>query len=315
MGVRLRSLITRFDGWLGDNAASLPALLAEPGVARAHAFYLTETAEQSRYLMTEPEELLAAELSLSGAGAWSKLHGTVTSQLSVRFERNGREELLPVTALQNLVWHDPDPAVRRRAYEAELAAWESVASRWPPPQRRQGRGHHAQPPPRPHRRPAHRAGRRPPRPRRRWRRMLGAMRDVLPRLPPLPAGQGPAAGPSRRLPWWDMHAPVVPAGEGERHFSFAEAEEFIFEHFGQFSRHLAGLARRAFGERWIDAEPRAGKRGGAFCMCLPACDESPRPGQLRRLARPASSRIAHELGHAYHNVCLARSSRCSAPRR
>src|SRR5436190_6517910 len=39
LGVRLRSLVTRFDGWLGDNAAALPGLLKQPGVAKDHAFY------------------------------------------------------------------------------------------------------------------------------------------------------------------------------------------------------------------------------------------------------------------------------------
>src|SRR4029079_11602586 len=58
--------------------------------------------------------------------AWSKLQGTVTSQLSVPFQRNGHSEPLPVTALQNIAWHDPDGAVRKRAYEAEIAGWESV---------------------------------------------------------------------------------------------------------------------------------------------------------------------------------------------
>jgi oligoendopeptidase F len=58
--VRLRQQGTRFDGWLGDNAAGLPALLGQPGPARAHAFFLRETAEQSRYLMSEAEESLAA---------------------------------------------------------------------------------------------------------------------------------------------------------------------------------------------------------------------------------------------------------------
>src|SRR5262249_8043355 len=51
--VRLRQQGTRFDGWLGDNAAGLPALLEQPGPAQAHAFFLRETAEQSRYLMSE----------------------------------------------------------------------------------------------------------------------------------------------------------------------------------------------------------------------------------------------------------------------
>jgi pepF/M3 family oligoendopeptidase len=302
LGVRLRSLTTRFDGWLGDNAAGLPALLQQPGVAQAHAFYLTETAEQSRYLMTEPEESLAAELALSGASAWTKLHGTVTSQLSVPFARDGREELLPVTALQNLAWHDPDAAVRRRAYEAELAAWESVREPLAAClngikgsattlNRRRGRTdalHTALDDARLDR-PTLDA-------------LLGAMRDSFPVFRRYLQAKAKRLG-QPALPWWDLMAPVVAPGEGERHFSFAEAEEFIDQQFSQFSSNLAGLARQAFGKRWIDAEPRAGKRGGAFCMWVPGVRESRVlcnfDGSLDQLFT-----IAHELGHAYHNFCL-----------
>src|SRR5258708_17874705 len=51
--VRLRQQGNRFDGWLGENAAGLPALFDAPGPAREHAFFLRETAEQSRYMMSE----------------------------------------------------------------------------------------------------------------------------------------------------------------------------------------------------------------------------------------------------------------------
>ena len=64
-----------------------------------------------------------------------------------------------------------------------------------------------------------------------------------------------------------------------------------------------GLARRAFDGRWIDAEQRDGKRGGAFCMGVDAVRESRVlcnfDGTLDQV-----STIAHELGHAFHNECL-----------
>jgi len=111
------------------------------------------------------------------------------------------------------------------------------------------------------------------------------------------------------LPWWDLFAPVVAPGTaggagGERHFTFAQAEQFIDQQFSPFSSRLAGLAQRAFANRWIDAEPRAGKRGGAFCMWVPGVRESRVlcnfDGTLDQLFT-----IAHELGHAFHNECSA----------
>ena len=126
LGVRLRQQSLRFQAWLGSVGAALPSISDLDGPARAHTFFLRETAEQSRYLMSDREEALAAELAPSGESAWSKLQGTVCSQLTVDFEKDGKTEKLPMTALQNLHQHDPDPDVRRRAYAAELAAWESV---------------------------------------------------------------------------------------------------------------------------------------------------------------------------------------------
>ena len=92
---------------------------------------LREAAEQSKYLMSEPEEMLAAEMSLSGGNAFGKLQGTVTSQLSVDFELDGKTEKLPMPALINLRSH-PDEVTRRRAYEAENNAWDGFRKLWLP---------------------------------------------------------------------------------------------------------------------------------------------------------------------------------------
>ena len=87
---------------------------------------LRETAEQARYMISPREEALASELTLSGGNAWGKLQGTITSQLTAEIELDGRVQTLPMTAIINLRSH-PDEAVRRRGYEVEMQAWESVA--------------------------------------------------------------------------------------------------------------------------------------------------------------------------------------------
>ena len=94
-------------------------------LAKAHAFALREIAQQSKYMMSQAEEELAAELSLSGVNAWNKLQGTVTSQLSVILSWMAKPRRCQPLRLINLRNH-PDEATRRRAYEAEMTAWESV---------------------------------------------------------------------------------------------------------------------------------------------------------------------------------------------
>jgi pepF/M3 family oligoendopeptidase len=299
--VRLRQQLTRFQGWLGQHADALPALLAAGGPPAEHAFFLKETVEQSRYLMSQREESLAAELALSGEAAWSKLQGTVASQVTVAFARNGHMETLPITALQNLRY-DPDPDVRRRSYEAELAAWEGVKEPLAAAMngvkgakvtldRHRGRAdalHSALDDARVDRATLE--------------AMLGAMTASFPVFRRYLRRKAERLGHAA-LPWWDLYAPVVPA-EAVRSFSWDQAESFVVEHFATFSPSLADLARRAFHSGWIDAEPRAGKRGGAFCSYLPRVQESRVlvnfDGSLDQVFT-----IAHELGHAYHNQCLA----------
>jgi oligoendopeptidase F len=90
-------------------------------------------------------------------------------------------------------------------------------------------------------------------------------------------------------------------------WAFAASRDFIVEQFTAFSPKLGALARRAFAERWIDAGPRVGKDGGAFCAAIQN-DES------RILANylPVfgwTSILAHELGHAYHNLVVVERKR------
>ena len=121
----MSQLMTQFTAWLGKLAPKLDQVIKQDKSAATHAFMLREAAEQSKYLMSETEEALAAEMSLSGGNAFEKLQGTVTSQLSVDFELDGKMQKLPMPALINLRTH-PDEDTRRRAYHAENKAWDSV---------------------------------------------------------------------------------------------------------------------------------------------------------------------------------------------
>jgi pepF/M3 family oligoendopeptidase len=296
-GVRGYQQGMRFQSWIGRNRDALEAALEQGGTAGAHAFYLRELAEQSQYLMSPAEEALASELSLSGPNAWQKLQGTVTSQLTVPFERDGRVEELAITALQNL-GYDPDPDVRRRAHEAELTAWGSVREPLAAAlngvkgavgtlDRRRGRED-----------ALHAALDQSRIDRVTLETMLGVMEDSFPLFRRYLRAKAGRLG-REALPWWDLSAPV---GQVARRFTFREAQDFIVEQFGTFSDRLAAFALRAFENRWIDAEPRDGKRGGAFCMGIPAVEESRIlcnfDGSLDQVFT-----LAHELGHGYHNVC------------
>ena len=290
-------LFVRFRAWLGVIAPKLDKVIEKNKDAAAHAFMLRESAEQSKYQMSNEQEALASEMSLSGGNAFGKLQGTVTSQLSVDFELDGRTQKLPMPALINLRSH-PDESVRRRAYEAENQAWESVKETLAACMngvkgeantlnKRRGRKdaiHSAL--------DAARIDRKT------LEAMLGAMQASFPMFRRYFKAKAQKLG-KEKLAWWDVFAPL---GKTDKVYSFEEARDFILDNFGKFSPDLSAFAKRAFDHHWIDAEQRDGKRGGAFCMGVDGVKES------RVLCNfdgsfDQVSTIAHELGHGFHNEC------------
>ena len=299
----MSQLMTQFTAWLGKIAPKLEKVVTNNGSAAAHAFMLHEEAEQSKYLMSEPEEALAAELSLSGGNAFSKLQGTVTSQLTVDFELDGKTEKLTMPALINLHSH-PDEDTRRRAYEAENKAWEGVKETLAAClngvkgqvntlNKKRGRKD-----------AIHSSLDAARLDRKTLDAMLAAMKDSFPMFRRYWNAKAKKIG-KEKLAWWDIYAPV---GKTDKVYSFEEACSFILENFEKFSPDLAAFAKRAFDHNWIDAEQREGKRGGGFCIRVQGVKES------RILSNFDGSfdqvfTLAHELGHAFHNECAYQANK------
>jgi len=288
----LRSLMARLGEWVA--ALGVEDLVARSEVAAAHAWPLRRAAQRVEHQMGEAEEKLAANLSLTGSSAWSRLYRDLSSSITVPV--NG--EVLPMSAVRGLAM-DPDPAVRESAFRAELEAWAANAvpiaacmnaikgetltlndaRGWPDPLEPALFANNVE-------RPALEA-------------MLEAVEASLPDWRRYLHTKARLLGKSR-CAFWDLFAPVPSDAESR---PWSEALASVTSAFGGYSPQLAALARRADSEGWIDAEPRAGKEGGAFCMSV-------RPGESRVLMNYNGSfqsvqTLAHELGHAYHNVTLA----------
>jgi pepF/M3 family oligoendopeptidase len=304
--VRLDKQWINFQRWIGSLAPVLPALLAQPGIAHDHAYFLTKTARQSQYLMSQAEEELAAELNLSGANAWNKLQGNFTSQLNVDFELYGELKKMPMPELINLHGH-PDEPVRHRAYLAEMDVWEKT--REPLAAALNGiKGtvntlnlHRGRPD------ALHSALDEAHIDRETLDAMLAAMQASLPAFRRYFKSKAARNGKTT-LDWWDLFAP---SGRTDRVYRFDEARGIILENFNRFSPDLSSFARYAFDHAWIDAEQRPGKQGGAFCMDVPGVGESRIlcnfDGSLDQV-----STIAHELGHGYHNHCMVKAGKTEA---
>ncbi|RIW32262.1 M3 family oligoendopeptidase [Bacillus salacetis] len=103
-----------------------------------------------------------------------------------------------------------------------------------------------------------------------------------------------------KMDWYNMDAPVA---ESSSSMSYNEGAEFILKHFGRFGTEMADFAQKAFEDRWIEAEDRAGKRPGGFCTSFPLSEQSrifmTYSGSMSNVAT-----LAHELGHAFHSYAL-----------
>jgi oligoendopeptidase F len=104
-----------------------------------------------------------------------------------------------------------------------------------------------------------------------------------------------------RLKDYDRMASVATADES---FEWDEAKQIVLDSFGDFSGVMADSARQFFDEHWIDAPPRPGKRGGAFCAyAVPSAHPYVMLNYTAR--RRDVLTLAHELGHGVH-AALAR---------
>ena len=292
-GAHLQKLGTRFTAWVGS--LDVDSLIERSEVAAEHAFALQQAKRRAGHLMSPAEEELATELNLSAGAAWAKLHGNLSSQISVPVERDGTTVELPMSEVRNLA-HERDRDLRRRAYEVELAAWQAnalpltaamngikgqvntLASRrgWGSPLDEACFDNHID--------------------RATLDAMLTAARESFPDFRRYLRAKARALGLDA-LTWYDLFAPL---GDNPKVWTWDEAQDFIIRHFHGYSERMGSFAERAFAEGWIDAEPRPGKRDGAFCM--PLRDDESRILANFKPSFAGVATLAHELGHGYHNT-------------
>lgn len=273
----------------------LPRLYKASKTAERFRFYLNEQLLLQSRQMSPAEENLAADLSRAGGDAWGRLQETVSSNLSVPWKG---EETKTVVELRSLAMHK-DRAIRQKAYEKELDAWKSMEI--PLAAALNGvKGFAVILDERRHYESSldHAAllSRISPKA---LDALIGVMEKNLPVFRRYLKAKAKLIGVNR-CAFYDLYAPVDAT---EKEWSFADARKFIVGQFNSFSSELGDFAESAFKQGWIDARPRKGKVGGAFCAFMPLARES------RILANfdgsfDSVATIAHELGHAYHGSVM-----------
>ena len=287
--------------WMELDDETAGRLIQDP-VLEPYRHYLQVARYFRPHKLTEAEEKIVNEKNMTGRSAFGRLFSEITSSLTFRLEEEGKQSELTLSELLSLL-HRPNRAVREQAWKtlfAELARHGQVLTfiydtliqdhlimdrlrHYPDPMRERHLANEID------------------------AKAVDLMMEVT------EANYGIAQDYFQlkarllglsRIALFDQYAPV---GKGLPKLTFSRAREIILDAFGAFTPAFHDIADEFFAKRWIDAEIRKGKRGGAFCA-------SPSPqlhpyilcnytDDLRDVMT-----VAHELGHGLHGYLSRKQS-------
>lgn len=291
----LSSAFTRYVGGIEN----LEEIIAGSEKLQKVAFSLRLEQKTAAHLMDPAVEEWVLKMSLTGGDAFSNLRDKLDATLMVDF----RGEQLPLSAARAKAY-DPDPQVRREAYEAELASYSKVeislaaclnAIKGESLTMAEAKHFDSV---------LDRTLFQSNMDRNTLEAMLTAIREYLPVFRKYLRKKGEILGHKDGIPFYDLFAPLSPKGFTPKVYTIEEAREKLIREMSKFSPDMGVFIAEAFDNRWIDVFPREGKGGGAFCSGLHHLNMS---RVLTNFAGSFSdvSTLAHELGHAWHDRCMA----------
>ena len=290
----LAAPMAAFESW----ASKLPGLMElvmSDETLKEYEFLFANMADSSRYLLPGIGEAVMAKMRMSGGDAWGELQQYLTSTVPV-FYRGGTTNL---SAIRNLAY-DADPAVRKDAYEAEIACYDRIKDavayalnsiKLETISDCQLRGYES---------PLARTLKKSYMKKETLDAMLSAMDEYSPKFWQYLKAKAKALGHGGGLPWYDLFAPM---GKSSTKFTAEAARDYLVGLFGEFDSELSQMVATAFDEAWIDFYPRDGKAGGAFCAGVECLGESRILTNFDGMFGDVVT-LAHELGHAFHNQCI-----------
>lgn len=277
------------------------ALLAEPSVS-PFRHYLETLALRRNHVLTEPEERILAEKSVTGPGAWSRFFDETLGAATFRFRDRDLSEQEVLALL-----YEPDRATRR---DAALTFTEglrknlrvltyivnTILAEKASDDRIRG-----------------------------YQNWL-ASRNISNEISDVAVNALVTAVTSKfdlvaryyslkhhllgldELFDYDRYAPVNGV---ESKYEWGQARSLVLEAYGRFHPLLEEIARKFFERRWIDAGVTPGKRGGAFSH--PAVPEAHPYIMMNFTGNTRDVQtLAHELGHGVHQYLASKQGSLQA---
>ncbi len=297
-GTAIETALLFFDlAWAALDDARAEELLKADGLdfCRHH---LRAARRYRPHLLSEPEEKIVSEKTVSGSSAWSRLFEEQTSAIKVRVE-DEPEEIALDAALARLSSSDRAerraaaegvtealaPGLRTRAFIFNTLLYDKSLDdrlrRYPTWLSDRNLANEASDESVQALVEAVRARYDLPQ---RWYRLKARLLGL------------------ERLADYDRAATI---GDDDTAVDWPDARDLVLDSYTSFSDDLGRVAGRFFDEGWIDAPVRPHKRGGAFCAyTVPSAHPYL---MLNYTARRRDVLIlAHELGHGLHAALAAR---------
>ncbi|MBN1901899.1 M3 family oligoendopeptidase [Candidatus Sumerlaeota bacterium] len=264
-------------------------------------YFLKRLSIQSRYTMSPDKEILATDLGVDGIGAWGRLYDTLSGRLEFDMEfPDGTRKRLPMSQRTTLL-EDKDRRVRRAAFIGGNAAWQSLEHIAAAALNAISGTRHSL---NRHRRIPHfldvalfQSGI--------SRKTLDAMLEAVYDNLDIPRSFLKMKAKIFGLPalaWYDTSAPLdIP--EMER-FPWEKGKAIVRDSFVRSYPKLGEfLEKYVYDKKWVDWEPRNGKRPGGFCTSSTHIKQS-RIFMTYQGSLGDVNTLAHEVGHAFHSYIM-----------
>lgn len=267
---------------------------------------------EGQHQMSAEMESLAADLNVNGLHAWGRLYDTLTGKMEFEMTfPDGHKEIVPMSRRRALM-SEPDRKLREAAFHDGQKPWHDhavtlasglngIAGTRLSLYGRRGLPHFLDT-------PLFDGAM--------SRKSLDAMLEAIHTNIDLPRRAIRKAAKLQGTPavhYFDLEAPQI-APPDEKELTWDEACATVDHAFSAAYPKLGEYFREMLAQRWIEAQPRAGKRPGAFCTGSQLKHEERVYMTFHKTVHDMVT-LAHEVGHAWHSCVLrpARSFAASYP--
>lgn len=292
------NIYVTFVKWL-KNVGDLEQIVESSKYLSEHKFYLNETSLKSKYMLSRDEEEIINKMQRTGSRAWQRLYIETLAGANVKIQIDGKLKTMSLGELKNMAYQK-DSSLRKLASKKEMKACKNISKTISSCINElsgeaiticEMKGYESV---------IHKVLLEARVDYETLNTMIKVIEENLVIFHKYYKTKAKVLGNGNKINFYDIYAPI---GTANGKISYKDSQNLIVSSFTKFSDDLGNFAKKAFYEKWIDAEPSSKKSNYAISVDIFPIKES-------RIMTNFSgnyidtSILAHEIGHAYHSYCL-----------